>query len=171
MGKGKRKKAIIFMSVGVVVLAALFAGVSMYHMSVRDPDAGYIDTAFADICSLLAEHVERQLKEANAYLEEMDYVQAVTEFAKAIRVDPENVESYFGMEEAYEGMDDIHMAVQTLDRGYMATGDERFLEEKQKFLIEWEDKEFEAGSLYFLQKTYEREYGTALLEKEKLYIY
>lgn len=65
MSKGKWQKAIVFMIAGIVILAVLPAGAGINKMPVRDSDAGYADTAFADICSLLAEHVERQFNKAD----------------------------------------------------------------------------------------------------------
>lgn len=126
MDKGKRKKAIAFFMITAAVLTALSVGINIYNTPEN--------------------RLARQLDAANTYLKEMDYGQAVTAFTKAVEMDPGNVESYLGMAEAYRGLDDTDMAVQTLEKGYEATGDERFLEEKQKYdyVIEWEDQVFES---------------------------
>ena len=109
-----------------VVLIAFIIGISIYNMP--------------------ANRLSRQLDLGNRYLEEMNYEQAIVEFDKAIAIDPMSVEAYLGKAQAYEGMGDIDMAMQTLEKGYELTGDERLLEAMQRLdpVIEWEDAAFEA---------------------------
>ena len=95
-------------SVIVVVLIALITGIGIYNTPTN---------------KLL-----RQLDLGNRYLEEQNYEKAVVEFDKAISIDPMCVDAYLGKAEAYVGMDDIDMAMQTLEEGYDLTHDERLLE-------------------------------------------
>ena len=62
---------------------------------------------------------------AQNYLVEQSYEQAIAEFEKAIALDPMNVEAYIGIAEAYEAVGNKDMAVQWLEKGFEATGDER----------------------------------------------
>ena len=119
------KKVTIFFITVAVVLLACSIGVYIYNMPEN--------------------RLSRQLEAANQCLEERDYEQAVAMFAETIEMDPESVEAYLGMAEAYKGMEDARMVVQTWEKGYEATGDERFLDEKQNYdnVIEWEEMAFE----------------------------
>ena len=65
---------------------------------------------------------------AQNYLVEHSYEQAIAEFEKAIELDPMNVEAYLGIAEAYEAIGNRDMAVQWLEKGFEATGDERIIE-------------------------------------------
>lgn len=68
--------------------------------------------------------VSRHLELANKYLEEMDYEQAVVEFAKVIEIEPMNVDAYLGKAEAYIGLENYDMAIKTLEEGFLATQEE-----------------------------------------------
>lgn len=88
----------------LLILIALIVGISIYNFS--------------------ANRLSRQLDLGNRYLEEQNYEQAIVEFDKAIAIDPMSVEAYLGKAEAYEGLGDIDMAIQTLQEGYDRTGRE-----------------------------------------------
>lgn len=105
--KTNRTKWII-VGIIIVILAALISGYAIYNTP--------------------ANKLSRQLDLGNCYLEEQNYEQAVVEFDKAIDIDPMSVEAYLGKAKAYESMDDIDMALQTLEEGYDLTGDERLKE-------------------------------------------
>ncbi len=72
--------------------------------------------------------LRRQLDLGQKYLEEQNYEQAIVAFDKAIGIDPMRVDAYLGLAEAYEKMGDYDMALETLQKGYDRTGDERILE-------------------------------------------
>jgi len=89
----------------VIAMFALIIGVTIYNTPTN--------------------RLSRQLNLGNRYLEEQNYEQAIVEFDKAIAIDPMSVEAYLGKEQAYIGMDDIDMAMQTLEDGLNRTGDEQ----------------------------------------------
>ena len=59
------------------------------------------------------------------YLVELSYDTAVLEFTDAIKIDPMNADAYLGLAEAYEKSGDIDKAIETLEKGFELTGDER----------------------------------------------
>ena len=69
--------------------------------------------------------VTEMLSTAQKYLVEMEYERAIAEFNKVIELDPMNADAYLGLAEAYEKSGDINKAVETLEKGYELTGDER----------------------------------------------
>ena len=69
--------------------------------------------------------VTEMLSMAQKYLVEMDYERAIAEFNKVIELDPMNADAYLGLAEAYEKSGDIDKAVETLEKGFELTGDER----------------------------------------------
>jgi YD repeat-containing protein len=75
----------------------------------------------------------KQLDLGQKYLEDMDYDQAILAFNKAIEIDPKNVEAYLGMARAYEGLDNLEMAIYICTQGYEKTSDERLLEKMQYY--------------------------------------
>ncbi|MCM1577920.1 MAG: PASTA domain-containing protein [Ruminococcus sp.] len=62
---------------------------------------------------------------AQNYLIENNYEQAIAEFEKIIELDPMNADAYLGIAEAYEALGDREKALEWLEKGYEATGDER----------------------------------------------
>lgn len=88
-----------------VALAVLIAGISIYNTP--------------------ANRLSRQLDLGNRFLEEQNYEQAIVEFDKAIAIDPMSVEAYLGKTQAYEGLGDIDMAIQTLESGLERTDNEQ----------------------------------------------
>ena len=69
--------------------------------------------------------VTEMLSTAQKYLVEMDYERAIAEFNKVIELDPMNADAYLGLAEAYEKSGDIDKALETLEKGFELTGDER----------------------------------------------
>ena len=69
--------------------------------------------------------VTEMLSTAQKYLVEMDYERAIAEFNKVIELDPMNADAYLGLAEAYEKSGDVDKAVETLEKGFELTGDER----------------------------------------------
>lgn len=95
------KKLLFGVIAAVVVLIALLTGIGIYNTPEN--------------------RVNRHLELANKYLEEMDYEQAVVEFAKVIGIEPMNVDAYLGKAQAHIGLGDYDMAIETLKEGYLAT--------------------------------------------------
>lgn len=93
----KSRKLVMAILAGVAVLLALAVGIGIYNAP--------------------ANRLSRHLELANKYLLEMKYEQAVVEFDKAIEIDPMSVEAYLGKAEACVGLDDIDMAIETLETG------------------------------------------------------
>ncbi len=83
---------------GIAVLLAVAVGIGVYNAP--------------------ANRLGRHLELANKYLLEMKYEQAIVEFDKAIAIDPMSVEAYLGKAEAYVDLDDIFMAIETLETGF-----------------------------------------------------
>ena len=106
--EAKKKKILPFIITVAVALIVLIVGICIYNTP--------------------ANRIQRQLDLGNKYLEEENYEQAIVEFDKAIAIDPMSVEAYLGKAEAYEGMGDMDMALQTLEEGYAQTGNERLRE-------------------------------------------
>lgn len=94
----KSRKLVMAILAGVAVLLALAAGIGIYNTP--------------------ANRLSRHLELANKYLLETKYEQAIVEFDKAITIDPMSVEAYLGKAEAYVGLDDIDMAIETLETGF-----------------------------------------------------
>ena len=69
--------------------------------------------------------VTEMLSTAQKYLVEMEYERAIAEFSKVIELDPMNADAYLGLAEAYEKSGDIDKAIETLEKGFGLTGDER----------------------------------------------
>jgi len=60
----------------------------------------------------------------NKYLSELDYENAVVAFSKLIEIEPRNPQGYIGLADAYIGLGDIDKAIEILDQGLEATGDD-----------------------------------------------
>ena len=72
-----------------------------------------------------ANSITEMLSTAQKYLVEADYERAIAEFNKIIELDPMNTEAYLGLAEAYEKNGQHDKAIETLEKGYEATGDAR----------------------------------------------
>ncbi len=72
-----------------------------------------------------AKAITEMLSTAQKYLVETDYERAIAEFNKVIEIDPMNTEAYLGLAEAYEKNGQRDKAIETLEKGYEATGDAR----------------------------------------------
>ncbi|MBQ5320060.1 MAG: tetratricopeptide repeat protein [Oscillospiraceae bacterium] len=68
--------------------------------------------------------ISKMLDTAQKYLVEQNYEQAVAEFENIIELDPMNADAYIGIAEAYIKMGNTEMAVEWLEKGFEATGDE-----------------------------------------------
>ena len=69
-----------------------------------------------------------QLDLGNKYLNELDYEQAIIAYEAAIEIDPMSVDAYLGLADTYINMEDFEKAMEVLQVGYDATGDERLKE-------------------------------------------
>ena len=107
MMNANKKRIIIICTALIIVLCAAAAILLMPHES--------------------SVSVTEMLSTAQKYLVEMDYKRAIAEFNKVIELDPMNAEAYLGLAEAYEKNGQHDMAVETLEKGYEATGDERIV--------------------------------------------
>lgn len=72
----------------------------------------------------ISEHIDLGRK----YLIELSYDKAVIEFTEAINIDPNNVDAYLGLAEAYEKIGDIPKAIEWLENGFSITGDPQIKE-------------------------------------------
>ncbi len=58
-------------------------------------------------------------------MKEMNYEQAIVEFQKILEIEPKNVDAYIGLAEAYVGLGYTDKAIETLEKGYENTDNER----------------------------------------------
>lgn len=119
--RATNKKTWIILGVAVILLAVL--GVGGYALS-RGGNAG---------------REENMLELGQRYLDELDYEQAVVCFEAYLEIDPQSVEAYLGLAEAYEGLQNYEKALAVLAEGYMVTGDAR-LQESSRCLQERYDE-------------------------------
>ncbi len=101
----KKKLTIIICTAIIIILCAVTAILIMPHES--------------------SVSVTEMLSTAQKYLIETDYERAIAEFNKVIEIDPMNTEAYLGLAEAYEKNGQHDKAIETLEKGYEATGDDR----------------------------------------------
>ncbi|MBR6695157.1 MAG: tetratricopeptide repeat protein [Oscillospiraceae bacterium] len=59
------------------------------------------------------------------FLLDLEYDKAVAEFQAVIDIEPKNVDAYMGLASAYIGMGDEEKAIETLEKGFMETGDDK----------------------------------------------
>ena len=88
-----------------------------------------------------SQNIEEMLSTAQKYLVEQNYEQAVIEFNKIIELDPMNADAYLGLAQTYINMGDTEKAVETLEKGFELTGDERLKEILNKLLENIESEE------------------------------
>ena len=101
-----KKRKIIYITIAAVIIIA--AALAIIFMPKAAPQT-----------------VTEMLSTAQKYLVEMDYERAIAEFNKVIELDPMNADAYLGLAEAYEKSGDIDKAIETLEKGFGLTGDER----------------------------------------------
>ena len=101
----KKRKIIYITTAAVIIIAAALAIIFMPNTAPQT--------------------VTEMLSTAQKYLVEMDYERAIAEFNKVIELDPMNADAYLGLAEAYEKSGDIDKAIETLEKGFELTGDER----------------------------------------------
>ncbi|MGN0691125.1 MAG: leucine-rich repeat domain-containing protein, partial [Oscillospiraceae bacterium] len=102
-----KAKLRIIIPAAIAVIAVIIA-----IIFIKLPEAGTVDT-------------DSLMSTAQKYLIELDYEQAIAEFEKIIELEPNNVEAYLGLAQAYRDSGDIDKAVEVLEKGYEITGDER----------------------------------------------
>lgn len=111
-----KKKAInkkMWVIVGSVVVLLAVLGVNGYMVS-RGSNAG---------------REENMLELGQRYLDELNYEQAIVCFEEYLEIDPQCVEAYLGLAEAYEGLQNYRKALEVLAEGYAVTGDSRLQEQ------------------------------------------
>jgi len=70
---------------------------------------------------------KKQFNLGTKYLSKLDYDQAIVSFEKAIEIEPDNVDAYLGLADAYIGKGMTDKAIEILRSGYDKTGDDRLL--------------------------------------------
>lgn len=89
--------------------------------------------------------LKKQLDLGQKYLAEMNYEEAVVTFNQAIEIDPRSADAYLGLADAYVGLGDEGAALETLEVGYEATGDERLKERVDEMRAAAVEREREAA--------------------------
>lgn len=72
--------------------------------------------------------LENCLDNAAKFMFSQDYGQAISEFDKALEIDPTNAEAYLGKARSCHAAGDAEKAIETLKDGYCETADERIWE-------------------------------------------
>jgi|GEM_PF-6102444 len=108
------------------------------------------------------------------YLLELDYEQALVQFLKVIEIEPRNPHGYLEAAEAYIGLGDIDKAIEILESGLEATGDERIKARLEELTVppETESSAIENNGGIFVSRgddVYFREYTDANYEDIALY--
>ena len=80
--------------------------------------------------------INRQMEQAQRFMLEEDYEQAIASYQFVIDIDPKNVEAYLGMAETYIAADEQEKAVKILERGVKRTDSEELQEALDKYTIE-----------------------------------
>lgn len=88
-----------------------------------------------------SKNIEEMFSTAQKYLVEQNYEQAVAEFSKIIELDPMNADAYLGLAQTYIEMGDTEKAVETLEKGFELTQDERIKALLDELLGDTEDNE------------------------------
>lgn len=93
-------------------------------------------TAFVFYLSSDTVRINRQMEQAQRFMLEEDYEQAIASYQFVIDIDPKNVEAYLGMAETYIAADEQEKAVKILERGVKRTDSEELQEALDKYTIE-----------------------------------
>ncbi|MBP0958925.1 MAG: tetratricopeptide repeat protein [Oscillospiraceae bacterium] len=73
----------------------------------------------------IEKEVGEKLSLGQKFLLDLEYDKAVAEFQAVIDIEPKNVDAYIGLADAYIGMGEEEKAIETLEKGFMETGDEK----------------------------------------------
>lgn len=76
--------------------------------------------------------VWEQMNQATLYMSEGNYEQAIVSYREVLDADPENVEAYLGIADAYEAMEDYETGLTVLEEAYEVTGEETLVQEIQE---------------------------------------
>lgn len=122
---GRRKLIII-----IIALAVAIATVS----------AVFVFFAFGDSAK-----VQRKMRNAERYLEELDYEQAEAAYQDVLKIDPQNVDAYLGLVEVLTAQEDYDAALECAKEGYEVTQDERLKKQISKLekMLQPEDETLE----------------------------
>ncbi len=82
------------------------------------------------------QRIKRQLSLGEKYLDEMDYENAILAYNMAIAIDPNSVESYVGLAEAYAGIEEYDKSLDAIKAGMDVVGENRELLEQRGKTIE-----------------------------------
>ncbi|MGN0654575.1 MAG: tetratricopeptide repeat protein [Oscillospiraceae bacterium] len=108
MEQKKSKVIIISIVVALILIVGTVATVSVVSRSSNEP----------------TKVASQKLSLGQKFLLDLDYEKAVAEFNAVIEIEPRNVDAYIGLADAYIGLGDEEKAIEALEKGYEATGDE-----------------------------------------------
>ncbi len=101
--------------------------------------------------------VQEKMNLATQYMSEGNYEQAIVMYREVLDAQPENVEAYLGIADAYEAMEDYETGLTVLEEAYEITGEESIAQEienveelqaqQEALLAEEEQEEKEAWEL------------------------
>lgn len=73
--------------------------------------------------------VQEKMNLATQYMSEGNYEQAIVMYREVLDAEPENVEAYLGIADAYEAMEDYETGLAVLEEAYEVTGEETIVQE------------------------------------------
>lgn len=73
--------------------------------------------------------VQEKMNLATQYMSEGNYEQAIVMYREVLDAEPENVEAYLGIADAYEAMEDYETGLTVLEEAYEVTGEETIVQE------------------------------------------
>lgn len=73
--------------------------------------------------------VQEKMNLATQYMSEGNYEQAIVMYREVLDAEPENVEAYLGIADAYEAMEDYETGLTVLEEAYEITGEESIAQE------------------------------------------
>lgn len=76
--------------------------------------------------------VQEKMNLATEYMSEGNYEQAIVMYREVLDTEPENVEAYLGIADAYEAMEDYETGLAVLEEAYEVTGEETLVQEIQE---------------------------------------
>ena len=75
--------------------------------------------------------IDEQMNLATQYMSEGNYEQAIVIYREVLAEDPENVDAYLGIADAYEAMEDYEIGLTVLEEAYEVTGEETLVQKME----------------------------------------
>ena len=109
----KKNKIVLFAGILGVLLLVVLGVVITQHIISANKDR----------------KVNEQLEEAQHFLDDLDYEQAIVAYEAVIEIDPMSVDAYMGLASVYEAQGEYEKALEVLQLGYEKTQSDNILQE------------------------------------------